>query len=55
LIEVTVEAFVAFGIAGEKVAKIAMSKDLTVLKSFFDEIYNLTAEVLEKEGKMNVL
>jgi hypothetical protein len=33
LIEATVEVFVAFGIAA----------------AFFDEIYNLTAEVLEKE------
>lgn len=51
--EATVEAFVAFGIAGERAAQNSNVKGPGSFKiAFFDEIYNLMPEVIEKDSKV---
>lgn len=51
--EATVEAFVAFGIAGERAAQSSNVKGPGSFKvTFFDEIYNLTPEIVEKDKKV---
>ncbi|MGB9781247.1 hydroxyethylthiazole kinase [Caldanaerobacter sp.] len=54
--EGTLEAFIAFGVAGEKAAQNPKVKGPGSFKvAFFDEIYNLTSEIMESGRKIDLI